>query len=266
MTRKEVQTVQENRLENETFNDTRDRLVKEGKLVPLNVPPENKEPRDEEGFVETDISIPRWRIIQPTCRIENATPGTFRNTLTGEERQELANVTFLKRQNGRILFPKDDYSGEVECWSYDGVVPATDAIISKTGQQPKAECCVTNNNRLKTPICPLAMWQGGAPKCKETISFIGVDDGISPFFISLHGTAIPVTKKLISTLYLKKKQAAAQGKCLRMRDFRITITLKQQITERGKFFIPIFDHLQEICDPEKQRILQKCFDSLNKRS
>lgn len=278
MTTTELQVLRESRLEGESLNETKDRLTKEGKFIPdkkSNLPatvPMN----DEEGFFQDDLAIPRWRVIQPTSRIEGAKIGTFRNTLTGEEREKLENVIFLRRQNGRILFPKDDFSGERICWSYDGFFPAREEIIAKTGSDPKSDCCVKKACGQKIVCCPLAMWNNEnkangngngnrAPLCKETITFLGVDKNFLPLWLYFHGTAIPLVKNLISSIYLQKKQSAVQGQNIHLRDFRVTLGLKLQINDKGKFYVPVFEKVEKIADQEEQKLLTKCFDTLQKK-
>jgi hypothetical protein len=266
----ELQTLRENRLDGEPINETKDRLVREGKLLPAQRPvPEVAYVGDEEGFFPDDLAIPRWRIVQPTCRIEGAKVGTFRHTLSNEEREKLENVVFLRRHNGRILFPDDDYSGQRECWSYDGLVPAKEEIMAKTGDEPKSPCCVRKTNGQKIVVCSFAMWESAddstTPMCKETISFLGVDKEFVPFWVSFHGSAIPVVRKLISSIYLQKKKYAFRGEALHLRDFRLTLALKLTINEKGKFYVPVMEKTEEIKVAEERQLLTRCFEALQKR-
>ena len=275
MTPIELQTLRANRLAGEPINETQKRLAREGKLLPIGQPVAVVAAAvrsDEEGFFQDDLKIPRWRIIQPTCRVEGATVGTFRQTLNNEERDKLDNIVFLRRINGRILFPKETYTGDRECWSYDGNLPARDEILAKTGQEPKATCCVRQGNGQKIANCSFAMWRNddeadnpSTPLCKETISFLGVDKAFIPFWVSFHGTAIPVMRKLISSIYLQKKQAAVQGENLHLRDFRLSLSLKLQLNDRGKFYVPVLDKIEKITAPEERQLLTRCFEALEKK-
>ena len=100
----ELQELESQRKDGESINDAIQRV--ENLSPPVEVSQEVVP--DEEGFVDSDIVIPRFKINQPTTRIEDAQSGHFRNVLTGEEFAELENVIFLKRANGRVLFKKDD--------------------------------------------------------------------------------------------------------------------------------------------------------------
>ena len=276
MTTMELDVLKENRLEGESLNVTKERLLREGKLLPKPInesdSSENFSIGDEDGLFKEDLAIPRWKIIQPSCRIEKATNGTFHNTLTGEEKEKLEDVVFLKRYNGRILFPKDDFSGERECWSYDGFLPAKEEILAKKRKEPKSSCCLQKINGQKVISCPFAMWNNEegvngnrSPMCKETIAFLAVDKEFMPFWIGFHGASIPLIKKLISYVYLQKKQSAVKGEDLHLRDFRLIIGLKMQINEKGKFHIPIFEKTEKIKEESERNLLKDCFDALQQK-
>ena len=277
MRHNELMTLKENRLEGETLNATRQRLQEEGKLAlsissPSTTALEKPVEADEDGFVPEDLVIPRYKITQPTSRGEGTNPGKFQNALTNEAKDKLEKVIFLKRQNGRVLFPKNDFSGKRLCWSYDGAVPAIEEILAKTRAPARCDKCVTGNNGTKIVHCPFAQWKDVSgtqfrqpPECKETINFLGLDN-FMPFFVSFHGTAIPIVKKLLSSIYLKKKQAVLQGKNLQLRDFRVTLGLKLETNDKGKFYVPVMESVEEITDEEERAILSQCCESLQKRS
>lgn len=281
----ELQVLQENRLESESLNATKERLIKEDQFpaktqLRLMPPVEEKElqkesdstnqiPPDEEGFLNDDLVIPRWRIVQPLCRTQGAKEGTFRNTLTGEERERLDNVILLSRKNGRVLFPEGDFTGTRLCWSYDGLIPEIEEIVRKTEKPPKSNRCIIKNNGSTRVNCPFAVWnQNGkkAPQCRETITFLGIDADYLPFWIIFGGNGIPPVKDFISTIYLKKKQANLKGKDVHFRDFQILLTLQLEMQGKGKYYIPVVQKIEEITDVSKRQIITKCFESLNKRS
>ena len=285
MTTTELQVLRENRLEGETLNATKDRLEKQTKLIPVIssqtalVPVKVEEPiiaeppvSDEDGFFVADLMIPRWKTVQPTSRIEGAKEGCFYNSLTGELREKLENIVFLTRQNGRVLFPKDDFSGVRRCWSNNGVNPAADSVFMQTSEKPKSHICVSGNNGDRKIVCPFAEWRktekgNTAPECRETISFLGLDmQTLTPFFMIFHGTGIPPVKNFISSVYLKKKQATMQGKELHLRDFRLVLSLKLQMNDRGKFYIPVFEKTEEVVNETDRQVLTRCFEALSKKN
>lgn len=270
MLSEELKILQENRLKDETINETRERLMQEKKLLPA---PPTQPVRDEEGFAIDDLIIPRLKIVQPTNRNENAKVGYFHNVLTGEEKEKLEKVTFLRRYMGRVMFPENDFSGLRICWSYDGEVPAREEILAKTGEEPKAEKCVSGTKDARVFHCDFAKWRESEnkkqphqpPLCKETVSFLGVMDAV-PFSISFHGMAISAVKKMIGSVYLLKKQAAMRGNNLHLRDFRMEIGLKMEKNNKGKFFVPVISGIEEIKDQEEKSLLNTFFHSLGHTS
>ncbi len=277
MTLNELQLLQANRKEGESVNETKERLLQERRPVAL-LPPPAPEPIQEEcseldtDFEDTNIVIPRFKIIQPSTRLEGATTGRFLNTITGEERDKLENIVLLKRTTGRVLFPKDDYSGERICWSRNGMFPATQEILFKTGQPPQHDQCVSKSGGVKTIHCPLAEWYKDeknnniAPKCKDTIAFLAIDQGAFPFIIIFHGKAIPPIKTLLASIYLKTKQARLQGKTLYLRDFFVTLGLKLQINEKGKFYIPVVQKIEEINNEAEKKLFTDCFHAFERKN
>ncbi len=280
MTMQELQTINQNRRQGETFNAAKNRLRNERKISQtpqhLLMPPKEEEPDwvknddAEEGFSSEDLIVPRYKIVQPSSRIDGAKEGVFYNTLTHEERPKLENIVFLTRQNGRVLFPSGDFSGTRECFSYDGVVPERDAVLKESGEEPKSEYCVIKTNGQKKTICPFAIWPDGpqengsrSPKCKEAITLLCVDELLNPFFLIFHGMGIPVVKSLLGAIYLQKRQAMLQKKELHLRSFSITIALKLQINARGKFYTPVFEKVEEITDMLHIQALNTCFKSLS---
>lgn len=277
MTLNELQLLHANRKEGESVNETQKRLLQERKPVAL-LPPPQEEPGTEEplpndeDFAETSLVIPRYKIIQPTTRLEGATTGRYLNTLTGEEKEKLENIVFLKRTTGRVLFPKDDYSGERACWSYDGLFPAAQEILFKSGQPPQHSQCVSKSGGVKTIHCPMAEWHKDeknnniAPLCKETIGFLGIEQGDFPFMIIFHGKAIPTIKTLLASIYLKTKQALLQGKTLYLRDFFVTLGLKLQINEKGKFYMPVIEKIEEINNAAERKLFTDCFHAFERKN
>ncbi len=227
----------------------------------------------EEGLLSEDLIVPKYKIIQPSCRIEGAKEGMFYNTLTLEQKDSLENIVFLSRKNGRVMFPSGDFSGARQCYSYDGIAPEREAVIKETGAEPPAPCCVINDNGQKKIVCPFAIWpdtpaENGSrsPRCKQTINFLCVDEFLSPFFLIFHGASIPTIKNFLGSIYLQKRQAMIQRKELHLRSFSITMKLKLHINDRGKFYLPMFEKVEEIVDPMRIHALHQCFDSLRNRT
>jgi len=210
---------------------------------------------DDSDFQESDLIIPVWKIVQNSCRIEGCKPylGQFYNTVSEEYREKLENVTFLKRMTGRVLFPKENYSGDRLCWSDDNVTP------SEIVEFPKCENCKN---------CELSVWskdengKNKPPKCKETISFMSLEDNFSPFIIRFSGTAMPPVKALLSNLFLKTKLGIIQKKKLSLRNFSVSISLVEKINDAGKFYIPVFSNIKEV-EVEKIELITALYETVS---
>lgn len=277
----ELQLLRENRLEGETVNETRARLAKEGKFYDPEPEAAEEKAIQEEHLANDpvfgdDLPIPRWKVVQPQCRIEGATQGTFRNMLTEEEVSKLEDVVFLTQQNTRSLFVKDDFSGAKRCWSYNGYFPAQNQIIAKTGNEPMAPVCASRENGKLVFHCPHAEWRNQRgeidpkgnipPACKGSIGFLGVDVmSHMPFWCVFHGTAIPEIKDFLRYINYKREESRRQGKNLQLFDFKLTLGLTLQTTPKGKFYVPVFEKKEEITDPEERVLLRKCYESLHGR-
>ena len=134
------------------------------------------------------------------------------------------------------MFPEKDYSGLRECFSNDGKSP------NSMVESPKCRLCAD---------CEYSVWKREdgrniPPACKETISFMAIEENFSPFVIIFSGTAMPKIKALLSTLYLKAKLGKIQNKCLSLKSFSFDISLILTINEAGKFYVPAFTNVKEI--------------------
>ena len=282
----ELTLLQENRLEDETINQTRARLESEGMFhseekAPLSdeaerITEEATPPDEPQGITsEDEPSIPRQKIIQASCQIEGATPGMFRNTITGEEIPKLENVVFLAQFNTRSLFAEDDFTGERICWSNTGYFPARDHILSNTGQEPKSERCSSREEGKLVLHCPYAQWRNQAgepdpngtkpPVCKASIAFLGLDPVELPFWLIFHGAALPIVKEFLRYIAYRRKQLTQQGRFTYLHDFRLTIGLQVQSNKKGRFYVPVFEKKEEITDAEDRAILRKCYESMKDR-
>ena len=121
MNLEELQYLQANRVEGETINEARARLEKHSGFPETKIAGNERQACNDLDFGQ-DLTILRYKVVQPQCRIEGATAGYYRNMLTEEEFERLENVVLLTQQNSRSLFPQDDFSGMKRCFSYNGYV------------------------------------------------------------------------------------------------------------------------------------------------
>lgn len=180
-------------------------------------------PEGMEDISRDDLVIPRLRIVQPVS--EEGTAGNYLLNITGEEFETL-DVVFFKFSKGRVYF-SDNLKEGVLCGSHDRKTP------SGYIETPMAESCLN---------CIYAQWgkkddgKPIPPSCAETYNMLGyiVSDGM-PFFISFKGTAIRPVKLFLSGIAFRGRKARAD-----MRQFQVTMGLKQNSNEKGKFFVPTF--------------------------
>lgn len=260
----ELRELEANKRDGESINDVMLRVEKEKQSI-QNIEVSCEVIADDEGFLDSDLVLPRFKINQPSTRIDNAQAGYFRNVLSGEEFQELEDIIFLKRVNSRVLFADNDFSGERKCWSYDGSIPSNQ-VFERTGEQPKCGRCVTTMVNKRIVHCEYAIWGDEPPKCKEVISFLGLDQDGLPFWICFHGTAIPIVKGFLGNMYLKKKQGIAQGKNICLRDFKITLGLNLKVSPKGKYYVPVFKSQKYIESKEEREGLSALFTELSKKT
>jgi hypothetical protein len=56
-----------------------------------------------------------------------------------------------------------------------------------------------------------------------------------------------------------------RGENIHLRDFRLTLALRLQINDRGKFYVPVLEKTEEIKVAEERQLLDRCFEALQKR-
>ena len=207
---------------------------------------------ESSDFEEDDLIVPYYKIIQSNCRIEGCQQGKFLNVVSGEHVDKLENVVFLQRQKGRIMFPKGDLSGAIECCSDDNLIP------SERIENPKNKKCSE---------CEFSLWKKEDGKnipspCKLTEGFLGLEENFSPFSIKFHGLAMKPLQGLLSTLYLKTKLGIIQKKKLSLKSFSFTISLGQKLTDNGTFWVPVFNNIKEIED-DKKNLIDELYKTVN---
>ena len=259
-----LQTLREQRLPDETINETWARLKQQGTF-------DSPVSQNENSYNE-DIVIARYKILQPSCQIEGVTPGCFLNTVTQEEVEKLENVVFLSRQYSRSLFANGDFSGRKTCWSWNGYTPAIEQIRLKTGKEPRDLVCANRDENGKLMfVCPFAQWRDEfdqpdpagtkPPTCKTSISFLGLDlVKQMPFWIVFHGSSLPIVKSHLRVIDYKCVEARRQNRELNMYHFKTTISLKQQTTSKGRFYVVHFDDKQEITNSTQIASIKQAHD------
>ncbi|MBI5499783.1 MAG: hypothetical protein HY907_06040 [Deltaproteobacteria bacterium] len=211
-----------------------------------------------EGFddlLADDLVLPRLTIVQPTS--QEGSPGTFRSSLTGEERRELQLVPLAIRR-GRICWA-ETLGEDPVCKSNDGRLPAS------TVERPVSEeCCVLAGGRLK-PVCGAAVWRRvktddglsrqEPPRCRETAIVVAVDlETQAPLMIAFHGTGIR-SVRVLRTIALQKRLA--------LFDAAATLRLRKVTNARGTYFVPEFHDVRPVEPAGKYRALYQQFATYN---
>lgn len=205
-----------------------------------------------EDMTMADLVVPRYKIVQPTSRKGEA--GCFYKSLT-EESVPAIDAIVIRNQKGRAMWEANNMEAPV-CRSNDYFHP--DPRI----ENPKSPiCCDANQKQL----CPYGEWtdKKTPPPCGMTYNLLCIDrDEMMPFWITLHGKNIEPIKRLNTTAQMRGK-----GKYY---IFDVTLTLEQQINDKGKFFVvkispPVSRYLKDTVtpiDPEQEieylRIIQMC--------
>ena len=276
MKRGELQQLYEQRLDGESINETLARIDCDPPET-LDAPTEQENP--EQRYIpepQEELIIPRYKLVQPSSRIEGVEAGVFHNNLTEETFEKLENVVFLKHQSTRVLFNDGDFSGERRCWSANGYYPATEEIKERTGNEPVSSQCACREGKKLKFICPLAEWLNSdgkpdpngkiAPKCKPSISILGLElETMVPFYVIFHGSSLPEVKLLLRYMGYQRGIERRKGNELQMYHFKIDVNLESVTSSKGKYYLPRFKTTGIISDPKEQKMVENCYEECKEK-
>jgi hypothetical protein len=209
-------------------------------------------PRELDGFTgyeDIDPSrwiIPRVKIVQPTSKDVDATTGTLRVNVSGEEFEEI-DIIVVKATQGRIWW-EEGGGDKVLCRSYDFLHP--DPAI----ESPPSEICarrvpVVGGKKALKPVCPKSMWGAGKerPACDETFNLLCImTDGMLPFWVTLAGMQIKPVRNYLSAVAIRR---------LPLWQFETTLGLTLTTNTKGKFYVARFSSPKPISREFEQEIL-----------
>ena len=159
-----------------------------------------------EGIDASTFIIPRIKIVQPTTREADATPGKLRINLTGDEFGSIP-VILIKAIQGRTLWDPKPGSDIILCRSYDFLKP--DSSIEK----PYSDYCAKKVKNLRgqdvlSIACDCAKWHGDTkPECTENYNLLCLqNEDLLPFWITLHGASISPVRKYLSAIALRRSR------------------------------------------------------------
>jgi hypothetical protein len=160
--------------------------------VPATIPeiPAELSMEGMEGIDQSDLMVPRVRVLQPTSKLPGEA-GEFHFNLTDTTKKTVVAV-LLRVQKGRVMWNPDDLAAAPVCASDDDKMPRAGGTYAN----PCADC-------------PMAKWGADStpPACSQTYNFLAADteDDNAPFMISLSKTSLKHGKRIISVFVLKHK-------------------------------------------------------------
>lgn len=126
---------------------------------------------------QVDITMPRWRLVQPTSKIEGQ-QGQFNHNLTGEVLDSVQMVIVYITPS-RVEF---NAARKLVCYSHDGITGTRGACAG----------------------CKQAVWPegGGAPKCGPGYTYIGMHPSTAELYaITAQGKSAGPAKAYHSSLF-----------------------------------------------------------------
>jgi len=155
-----------------------------------------------EDFDQSDLIIPRIKLVQPTSR--TGTPGKFIMNLTDEEFSEM-DIVVIKATRSRIWWSEDLSMEDPLCKSNDFMSP--DSSIDEPPSLKCAEYMDRNGARSLNVICEKAKWlDNNRPDCNQVFNILCLSSENMPFWMSLSGSSIAPIKRFISVIALQRKK------------------------------------------------------------
>ena len=199
-----------------------------------------------EGIDVSTFIIPRIKLVQPTTKEADATPGKLRINLTGDEFSSLP-VIVVKAIQDRTLWSPDPKSETVLCRSYDFLKP--DSSVEK----PCSAACAKKITNLRkqevlTVLCDQARWHGDKkPECSENFNLLCLQaEDLLPFWITMHGTSILPVRKYLSAIALRQSRL-----------FQWQTDLSSEMkTEPAKHYVAKFSAPKPVTSEQSQQVMQ----------
>lgn len=196
---------------------------------------------DLEGFEDAVVTPATMVMVQATTRDEEAHPGTFKDTITGQEYTTLQIVPLrIQTSPGpRVLFPNDPDTGKTIfgadpiCRSNDGYRPAVNAA------QPQSELC--KNCKYGDLMWKVFAKTRKPPECKEKarVLFVERTTGL-PFIITFGGRSVTPVKTLLKAIMRLAQKSLSDGIKTGIYDFTTEMTLKKITDAKGTYYVVLF--------------------------
>jgi len=186
-----------------------------------------------EGFEEAVITPAYMTIIQNGSRDEEATPGTFKDMITGQSFRsiQIVPLKIICNPGPRVMYKEDaPFGSDPLCRSNDGVTP--DPRIENP---PSSKCATCKFGDL--------MWKtwrttGKPTTCKEKakILFVARDSGL-PFMLSAGGRSVPAVKLLLKSIMRNAAMLYARGEKTGIYDYTTEMFLKRETSAKGVYYV-----------------------------
>lgn len=188
-----------------------------------------------EGFEDAAITPANMVVVQKTTRDPDATPGMFKDMITGQQFKTIQIVPLKIQVNPgpRVLFEEGSpFGADPICRSNDGIKPATNS------QCPQSEFCKT---------CKHASWdnwkggKGKPPACKENAKILFVErESFLPYIMTAKGKSVSQVKGFLGAIMRHAATALAKGQRLGIFDFTAEMYLDNVVDSRGAYYVVKF--------------------------
>jgi hypothetical protein len=174
-------------------------------------------------------------VVQKTTRDPNATPGMFKDMVTGQQFKTVQIVPLQIQVNPgpRVLFEEGSaFGADPICRSNDGLVPAANALVPQN-----ATCKGCKHSSW-------ANWKNGKgkpPACKENARLLFVErESYLPYYMLAKGKSVAQVKAFLGAIMRHAATALAKGQRLGIFDFTAEMFLENVVDSRGAYYVVHF--------------------------
>ncbi len=184
-------------------------------------------------------------------------------------------VVLLKLQSACIMWPeKFSKDSEPLCKSDDGISPSPAVEAPMCAEDACCQAVFNKQTRHMEKPCTYGNWaDDNPPACKDSFNLLLLEVGEEsyiPYWYTVKSTSMSPFKKFKKTLNLRKRALTAKRRrgglpaghsCM----FTFEMSTKIQENDGGNAYIPEFNNLQEIDDPQTVETLVAIAMETNER-
>jgi hypothetical protein len=158
-------------------------------------------------------------VVQPTST--EGKPGTFRFASTGDEFQEIQLVHLTDSDRRKYYEGQDFKSGNLICWSLDGLVPDSRAKIPQS--MDCASCSRSSWEKYRQTGNKLDL-----PPCKEILHNLVIERSSGlPFYFDVKGRSIKGYEEALQSIARQCVLLQARGGTPNIYEFSFVLTLEK---------------------------------------